>query len=83
MAEDCQDALRQLQTYLDGECEQELEAAIRAHLDDCPPCGDRVSFEQRLRELVQRTCHETAPPGLVERVMACLPVTEPGSGADA
>lgn len=81
MSEECRDALRRLNEYLDGECGDDLEATIRAHLADCPPCWDRADFEQEVRALVARRCREKAPDGLVQRVLAELRVERPDTGA--
>lgn len=72
MSEECRDALRRLNEYLDGECGDDLEAAIRAHLADCPPCWDRADFEMEVRKLVASRCREKAPAELVDRVLTEL-----------
>lgn len=72
MSEECRDALRRLNEYLDGECGEDLEATIRAHLADCPPCWDRADFEMEVRKLVARRCREKAPAELVDRVLTEL-----------
>jgi anti-sigma factor (TIGR02949 family) len=68
----CRDALDDLERYLDHECGPELEAAIRTHLGDCPPCLDRAGFERELRAIVARCCRDAAPSGLLDRVIADL-----------
>ncbi|CAN5886950.1 hypothetical protein BH23ACT8_BH23ACT8_00240 [soil metagenome] len=73
--DDCREALEQLHTYLDHECGADLEQAIRAHLDDCPPCLDRADFEQQLRAIVASKCKDAAPSGLLDRVIADLKET--------
>lgn len=72
MSEECRDALRRLNEYLDGECGDDLEATIRAHLADCPPCWDRADFEMEVRKLVAHRCREKAPAELVARVLTEL-----------
>ena len=72
MGDDCREALARLDLYLDGECEAALEATIRRHLDDCPPCVDRAEFERELRAIVARKCRDAAPHGLVDRVLGAL-----------
>lgn len=72
MSEECRDALRRLNEYLDGECGDDLEATIRAHLADCPPCWDRADFEREVRKLVANRCREQAPAELVDRVLTEL-----------
>ncbi|MBA2528950.1 MAG: mycothiol system anti-sigma-R factor [Euzebyales bacterium] len=72
MGDDCREVLRDLQTYLDGECPDDLEALVQRHLEDCPPCLDRTEFERELRALIAAKCTDCAPPGLFERVAARL-----------
>lgn len=68
----CREVLEDLERYLDGECPAELEAAIARHLADCDPCLSRSDFEVSLRELIARHCRDTAPVGLVDRVLQQL-----------
>jgi mycothiol system anti-sigma-R factor len=70
--DDCHAPLRDLQTYLDGECGAALARVISAHLDDCKPCVQRANFERELRVVIAQSCHEQAPAHLVERVIVHL-----------
>lgn len=81
VSEECRDALRRLHEYLDGECGDDLEAAIRAHLAACAPCWDRADFEREVRALVARRCREKAPEALVQRVLTELDLQRPGTDA--
>ncbi len=72
MKDECRDALDELELYLDDECGSDLEATIRQHLGDCPPCLDRADFERELRAIVAKRCREAAPSGLLDRVIAEL-----------
>ena len=69
MADDCRQVRRDLQVFLDGECETVVERVITTHLRDCPGCEDRVDFERHLRVRVARCCRESAPVGLLDRVV--------------
>lgn len=79
MSEECRDALRRLNEYLDGECGDDLEAMIRTHLADCPPCWDRADFEMEVRKVVASRCREKAPAELVDRVLTELRLQGPGT----
>jgi mycothiol system anti-sigma-R factor len=68
----CQEALDELERFLDGELPDPSVGRIEAHLADCPPCMDRASFEEQLRALVKRGCADSAPPELVERIRVGL-----------
>jgi anti-sigma factor (TIGR02949 family) len=72
MGDDCREALHELQRYLDRECPSDLEATIRHHLGDCPPCMDRADFERELRAIVARRCKDAAPSSLMGRIIADL-----------
>ena len=74
---DCDEVLRQLELYLDGEGPGDLRTFVEAHLGGCSPCMGRAAFEQRVRELVAHACRDRAPVGLVDRVLARLVDAEP------
>lgn len=63
-----QAALKRLYNYLDGELSETEIAEIRDHLAHCPPCESEYSIESMLKELVKRSCCETAPERLRARI---------------
>ncbi|MFA9445094.1 mycothiol system anti-sigma-R factor [Egicoccus sp. AB-alg6-2] len=65
---ECQEALEQLELYLDGELPNTTLEEVKAHLTACYPCTDRASFEEQLRAIVRRDCVESAPPSLLVRI---------------
>lgn len=69
---DCQEALRDLYGYLDGEITEERRQLIRVHIEECGPCLDAFDFEVDLRRLVARTCQTEAPGSLRDRVARAL-----------
>jgi mycothiol system anti-sigma-R factor len=76
----CDDAVRQLYGYLDGELTEERRAAIAAHLDGCAPCIGAAKFEAELRSVIADRCHERVPDALRERVAASLRQEADGEG---
>lgn len=60
----CQEALRELERYLDGELPETDLSTIRGHLSACYPCADRASFEEQLRAIIRERCAERTPPDL-------------------
>ena len=68
----CQEALAELYTYLDGELTIERRTLIRTHLDLCLPCGDRYTFETELRQVVSMRCQESVPESLRLRIADAL-----------
>ncbi len=75
MSDKCDALLERLETFLDGECPQDVEAAVEEHLRLCPPCLDRADFERKVRQLVASRCRDHAPDGLVDAVRARLGLT--------
>lgn len=72
MGDQCNEVLERLQTYLDHECPDDVEAVVEAHLRLCPPCMDRADFERRIRAMVASRCRDAAPDGLVDAIKARL-----------
>jgi mycothiol system anti-sigma-R factor len=65
----CQETMARLYFYLDRELSPEEQAEVQRHLDNCPPCRDRFTFEEDVLILVRRCCRDvSAPPELVARV---------------
>jgi len=69
---DCQAALNDLYTFLDGELTDARRSLIAHHLDDCNPCLEIYDFEAELRMVIQRRCQEEVPETLRLRVEAQL-----------
>lgn len=69
---DCEHAIRQVYSYLDGELTQWKRRAIARHLDECPPCAQGFSFEVELRHVIVSKCYEEVPPELKERIARAL-----------
>ena len=78
---DCDDALHELYTFLDGELTAENRARILRHLDACHPCLEAFDFEAELRMVIATKCRDAAPPGLLDRIRARL-ASEAGGPAD-
>jgi mycothiol system anti-sigma-R factor len=71
--DDCEEILRDIYPYLDGELSEGARAEVRQHLDDCLECLHVYDFEAELRLVIAKKCREQAmPPGLLERVRRCL-----------
>ena len=78
MADDCNETLRELYQYLDGELTEDDRRHIQGHLDDCSPCLEAFDFEAELRMVVRHRCIEQVPESLRDRIARVL-ATE-GSG---
>lgn len=80
-SEECQDALEQLEAFLDGELPGTRQEDVEAHLQACYPCTDRASFEERLRDIVRSRCVEEPPQRLVSRIRQHLDAAIGAEGA--
>jgi mycothiol system anti-sigma-R factor len=69
---DCDQAIRQLYSFLDNELTEELRAAFEAHLDRCVPCVEVVTFESELRRVIADRCQDRVPEELVSRIAAAI-----------
>jgi mycothiol system anti-sigma-R factor len=78
---DCQDALTELERYLDRELDAETLTSIETHLRACSPCLEAFDFQAELRKVVARGCKEPVPDGLKARILdalaACSGETDP------
>ena len=65
---DCSEVLGRVFFFLDNELEQADLADIQHHLDECGPCLARYNLERTVKAIVARSCSESAPEDLRERV---------------
>jgi mycothiol system anti-sigma-R factor len=68
----CDQAVRQLYVYLDGELTEELRVVITEHLDYCSPCSGAAEFEAELRHVIADRCRDRVPDSLIQRVAECI-----------
>jgi mycothiol system anti-sigma-R factor len=69
---DCDKAIHQVYSYLDGELTVWKRQAITRHLDECPPCLQGFSFEIELRRVIVSKCSEEVPESLRRKVAEAL-----------
>lgn len=70
---DCNETIRELDTFLDGELSEEMRAQIHTHLIDCVDCHQAYDFHAELKIVIQRKCaDEPMPEGLEERIRQCF-----------
>ena len=81
MADDCNETLRELYGYLDGELTPEHRRELQQHIDDCSPCLEAYDFELELRMVVRRHCVEQVPESLRRRIAEALDQPAPGASA--
>jgi mycothiol system anti-sigma-R factor len=72
MAE-CDDTLREMQAFLDGELTPEAITSLRSHLDGCQDCLQAFDFQAELKAVISEKCRrDQMPPGLLSRIERCL-----------
>lgn len=68
----CDEALRALAAFLDGELHGGPQEAVERHLEVCRSCFSRAEFERRLKAEVRRLRREEVPAGFEDRVRRLL-----------
>jgi anti-sigma factor (TIGR02949 family) len=71
---DCDEVLRDLEAFLDGELPTDRAGVIGDHLAECSPCLARGDFRRRLRLIVSEKCRPAVelPARLVDRVRRAI-----------
>jgi mycothiol system anti-sigma-R factor len=69
---ECQEALQELYTFLDGELTVDRREHIRVHLEDCNPCLEHYDFEAELKIVISSKCKEQVPASLREQVLRAI-----------
>jgi len=78
---DCNETLRELETFLDGELTADTLLGIRAHLGTCQDCLQAFDFHAELRTVISAKCQsDEMPPGLLEKIQACFGDDALGTG---
>jgi mycothiol system anti-sigma-R factor len=62
----CEEALREIQAFLDGELDPSARSEVEHHLTDCNPCMQRVEFRRHLKLMVSSKCGGDAVPTHVD-----------------
>lgn len=73
---DCNETLREIYEYLDGELTHEEKAKLHQHLEECQPCFEAFDFEAELREVIRKRCTENVPDSLRNKVRLALEQAE-------
>jgi anti-sigma factor (TIGR02949 family) len=68
----CEEALRVLAEYLDGELSDLEQYEVRHHLDACRSCYSRAEFERRLRAQLAALGRPPVPSEFEGRVRALI-----------
>jgi anti-sigma factor (TIGR02949 family) len=67
---DCDQALQEIEAYIDGELAVTDRRSVEQHLQGCSHCFDRKEFRVQVQEVIRRKCRPAVdlPPGLAERI---------------
>lgn len=69
----CEDALRVVHEFLDGELDASADAEVKQHFDMCQRCYPHLHLETAFRDAIRRaSAGETAPAELKDRIAAML-----------
>jgi mycothiol system anti-sigma-R factor len=78
---DCNETIRELDAYLDGELTDELRGHIHTHLTDCMDCLQAFDFHAELKAVIRRKCsNDEVPPGLLAKIESCFDTDFDGDG---
>ncbi len=65
----CQQALLEIERFLDGELQSDLVSVLQRHLDDCQRCMRRADFQRHMKDLIAAKCGgDDAPQDLLVRI---------------
>jgi len=79
---DCEETLRELETYLDGELTGSKHDIVHRHLGGCLDCAQALDFQAELRSVIREKCrNDELPAGLVARIEQCLQEDFDGDGS--
>jgi mycothiol system anti-sigma-R factor len=67
-SDECSEFLDRIVYLLDNELDESEGAAVRIHLEACHPCLEKYDLQRTVKALVARSCAESAPEELRERV---------------
>jgi mycothiol system anti-sigma-R factor len=70
---DCNETIRELHAFLDGELSDAARFAIHEHLGGCTDCLQAFEFHIELQQAIRRKCsNDEVPDGLLVRIRACF-----------
>ena len=70
---DCNETIRELEVFLDGELSEDSLNAIHFHLQGCPDCLQAFDFHAELRTVIAAKCrNDEIPAGLLSRIEQCF-----------
>ena len=84
MKPECEQALREIERFLDGEMGAPEHSKLDAHLHSCPPCMGHAEFKRNVKQLIAERCGcDEMPAELQHRVLSFLDPTPPQHTTEA
>jgi anti-sigma factor (TIGR02949 family) len=78
---DCNETIRELEEFLDGELSEHSLNAIHSHLQGCTDCHQAFDFHAELRTVIAAKCRsDEMPAGLLSRIEQCFNEDFDGDG---
>jgi anti-sigma factor (TIGR02949 family) len=69
----CNETIRELDAFLDGELPDDVRSHIDSHLGSCMDCLQAFDFQAELKLAIRRKCNtDELPPGLLGRIEMCF-----------
>jgi len=69
----CEDTLKEIERFLDGELDPNVQGVVSNHLSDCHPCMRRVEFRKSLKVMISSKCGgEAVPAELGEKIRGLI-----------
>ncbi|MBA3690399.1 MAG: mycothiol system anti-sigma-R factor [Actinobacteria bacterium] len=84
MKPECEEALRDIERFLDEEMGPPQRQKLDSHLHECSPCMQRADFKRQVKDLVASRCGcDELPAHLKEEILRMLhePPRTPAPGA--
>jgi len=78
----CDEALRLLATFVDGELHTGQQERVERHLEICRSCFSRAEFERRLKAEVGRLRRDEVPAAFEQRVRRLIGAFIPSSAGE-
>lgn len=77
----CNETIRELDAFLDGELSDDLRTHIHDHLDSCMDCLQAFDFHAELKQAIRRKCRtDEMPANLMSRIEMCFNEDFDGDG---
>jgi mycothiol system anti-sigma-R factor len=78
---DCNETLRELEAFLDGELSDDAHEGIHTHLEGCMDCLQAFDFHAELRTVIRAKCsNDEIPAGLLSKIELCFGEDFDGDG---